>query len=100
MDELFCNKILASGFDVKIENEILIVIFFWNVLLIFFGVVDVVLQNTSIKKMFYNTCLSSSSNICKPSSLLRFPIDCLTSDTLESEVSFILAGKHVRLRPD
>ena len=26
---------------------------------------------------------------------LRFPLDCLTNDTLDSKVSFLLAGKHV-----
>lgn len=94
-DELFCDKVLTSGFEVKIENEFLAVIFYLNVLLIFFGVVRVVLQNTSIREMFYNACLSSCSIICKPSSSLRFPLDCLTSDTLDSKVSFLLAGKHV-----
>ena len=49
----------------------------------------------SIREMFYNACFSSCSIICKPSSSLRFPLDCLTNDTLDSKVSFLLAGKHV-----
>ena len=45
--------------------------------------------------MFYHACFSSCSIIYKPSSSLRFPLDCLTNDTLDSKVSFLLAGKHV-----
>ena len=71
------------------------VIFYLDVLLIFFGVVRVALQNTSLREMFYNACFSSCSIICKPSSSPRFPLDCLTNNTLDSKVSFLLAGKHV-----